>query len=343
MLEVISPHQDHDGGATAPNLFVNQPQTNADTLRLGVCQMAPVWMDRDATLAKVIEQINLAAGQRCDLVTFGEALVPGYPFWLAVTDAAQFNDAKQKEIHALYLDQGVMIERGDLKGVQEAAKRHGIAVYLGIMERAADRGGHSLYCSLVYIDKEGQIGSVHRKLHPTYEERLAWASGDGHGLRTHALEAFTVGGLNCFENWMPLSRAALYAQGEDLHVGVWPGGLHNTFDLTQVLAKEGRSYVVACSGLMRAQDCPQAMPAREEIIANSCTFMANGGSCIANPDGTWLIEPVIGKEALLVADIDHAKVRQERQNFDLAGHYSRPDVTRLVVNRTRQSLATFEE
>jgi nitrilase len=314
-----------------------------DRLTIGVCQMAPIWLNRQATLDKVIAQIELAASEGCKLITFGEALVPGYPFWLAVTDAARFNDDKQKAIHSLYLDQGVTIERGDLEGVQVAAKQHGIAVYLGIMERALDRGGHTLYCSLVYIDEYGQIGSVHRKLHPTYEERLAWGSGDGHGLRTHSLGAFTLGGLNCFENWMPLSRAALYAQGEDLHVGVWPGGLHNTYDLTQVLAKEGRSYVVACSGLMRKSDCPEDMPALEEILDNSGEFMANGGSCIANPDGTWLIEPVIEEEALLVADIDHAKVLQERQNFDLAGHYSRPDVTRLVVNRQRQGLATFED
>ncbi|SNZ06216.1 carbon-nitrogen hydrolase family protein [Cohaesibacter gelatinilyticus] len=314
-----------------------------DHLIIGVCQMAPIFLNRQATLDKAIDQIELAAKEGCELITFGEALVPGYPFWLALTDAARFNDDKQKAIHSLYLEQGVTIERGDLADVQAAAKRNKIAIYLGIMERALDRGGHTLYCSLVYIDNQGQIASVHRKLHPTYEERLAWGSGDGHGLRTHSLGAFTLGGLNCFENWMPLSRAALYAQGENLHIGVWPGGLHNTYDLTQVLAKEGRSYVVACSGLMRKSDCPADMPSLEEILDNSGEFMANGGSCIANPDGTWLIEPVIEEEALLVAEIDHAKVRQERQNFDLAGHYSRPDVTRLVVNRQRQGLATFED
>lgn len=326
-----------------PTQVVSSSAQDQDRLTIGICQMAPVWLNRQATLEKVIAQIELASREGCNLITFGEALVPGYPFWLAVTDAARFNDDKQKAIHSLYLDQGVTIERGDLADVQAAAKQYKIAIYLGIMERALDRGGHTLYCSLVFIDNQGQIVSVHRKLHPTYEERLAWGSGDGHGLRTHSLGAFMLGGLNCFENWMPLSRAALYAQGEDLHVGVWPGGLHNTYDLTQVLAKEGRSYVVACSGLMRKSDCPEDMPALEEILDNSGEFMANGGSCIANPDGTWLIEPVIEEEALLVAEIDHAKVRQERQNFDLAGHYSRPDVTRLVVNRQRQGLVTFED
>ena len=128
---------------------------------------------------------------------------------------------------------------------------HHIAVIVGRVERAEDRGGHSLYCSLVLIDSQGIIQSVHRKLVPAYEERLTWAPGDGHGLRVHHLGAFTIGGPDCWQNWMPLARAALYAQGEDVHVAVWPGSARNTSDITQFIAKEGRSYVLSASGLMR--------------------------------------------------------------------------------------------
>ena len=189
----------------------------------------------------------------------------------------------------------------------------------------------------VYVTPAGDIGSVHRALMPTYEERLTWSPGDGHGLRVHALGPFTVGGLNCWENWMPLPRAALYAQGEDLHVAIWPGGLHNTHGLARVLAKEGRSYVLSASGLMRPADVPAATPYREQILAGSAPFLANGGSCVSGPDGSWVIEPVIEQETLLVATLDHRRVREERQNFDPVGHYSRPDVTQLIVNRQRQS------
>jgi nitrilase len=321
---------------------VTAPDARAeDRLVVGCAQIAPVWLDRASTLAKVGECVSQAAAAGCTLVTFGEALVPGYPFWIERTDGARFNDAKQKAIYARYLDQGVDLSRGHLQPIQALAKAHQISIYLGVMERAPDRGGHSLYCTLVYIDRDGVIRSTHRKLQPTYEERLAWAQGDGHGLVVHELGAFRVGGLNCYENWLPLARTALYAQGEDLHVSVWPGGLHNTHDLPLFIAKEARSYVIAVCGLMRATDFPPDTPELAEILSDRSAFLANGGTAIAGPDGRFLVEPVVGREVLVIAELDHALVRGERQNFDLAGHYGRPDVTRLVVDRTRQSIASF--
>jgi len=314
-----------------------------DRMVVGVAQIAPVWLNRTATLAKVEAAIEQAASEGCQLVTFGEALVPGYPFWIDRTDGARFNDPRQKHHYARYVDQGVVIERGDLNAVTALAEQHEIAVYLGIMERAPDRGGHSLYCTLVYVDSTGTIQSIHRKLHPTYEERLAWAQGDGHGLRVHELGPFRVGGLNCYENWLPLARSALYAQGESLHVSVWPGGLHNTQDLPAFIAKESRSYVIACSGLMRAKDFPADTPDLDLILSDGADIVSNGGSTIVAPDGTFMIEPVLNEEALIVAEIDAAVVRGERQNLDQAGHYARPDVLRLKVDRRRQSQAEFKD
>lgn len=322
---------------------IQQTDQKEDKLVVGIAQLAPVWFKRDKTIAKIAKTIELATKEGCELIVFGEALVPGYPFWLERTDGAQFNNEKQKKMFARYLQEGVIIERGDLDAICSVAKEHSIAVYIGIMERAPDRGGHSLYCSLVYIDNKGKIASVHRKLHPTYEERLVWAQGDGKGLVTHPLGAFQMGGLNCYENWMPLARTALYAQGESLHVSVWPGGMHNTYDLPAFIAKESRSYVIAACGLTRAGDLPDDTPMREEILNHETDVILNGGSTIVAPDGTFLVDPVKDKEALIVATIDHAVVRGERQNLDPAGHYSRPDVLKLSVNRKRQCMATFED
>ena len=313
------------------------------TLNIAFAQIAPVWLNQQATIEKVINAIESAALKDAHLVAFGEGLLPGYPFWLELTGGAEFNSQKQKEIHAHYIRNAVSLEDGDLDAICASCKQHNIASYLGTIEKAKNRGGKSLYCSMVYISEQGLIGSVHRKLMPTYEERLTWSPGDGHGLRVHSLGAFTVGGLNCWENWMPLPRAALYAQGEDLHVAIWPGGDHNTHDITRFIAKESRSYVMSVSAIMRPQDFPKDTPHLDSILENPRDFYANGASCIAAPDGTWLIEPIVGEESIQVATIDHNRVLEERHNFDPSGHYSRPDVTKLVVNRERQAVVDFED
>ena len=325
----------HDGGV------LPSQSKDKNLLTVGLAQIAPVWLDRSATLEKVKSYLEQAAKQGCDLVLFGEALVPGYPFWLDLTDGARFNSPLQKTIFAEYALQAVQLEAGHLNDVRAAAGRHNIAVYLGCVERAADRGSHSLYCSLVFIDRQGEIGSIHRKLMPTYEERLVWGAGDGHGLRTHPLGAFHAGGLNCWENWMPLPRAALYAQGEDLHVAVWPGGIHNTRDITRFIAMESRSYVASVSGLMRREDIGSSSDWREAMAAASPEVLAGGGSCVAGPDGAWIVPPTELAEQLLVTTIDYRRVLEERQNFDPSGHYARADVTRLHVNRERQSVVNL--
>lgn len=311
-----------------------------DTLTIALAQIAPVWFDREKTLAKVCESISEAADKGANLVAFGEALVPGYPFWIEFSKITEFNSPFHKAFHAEYVKQAVSIERGDLDKVTALARDKKVAVYLGIIERPSDRG-ESVYASLVYIDTDGEIGSVHRKLMPTYDERMTWATGDGHGLRTHRIGEFTVGGLNCWENWMPLARTSLYAQGEDLHVAVWPGSKRNTNDITRFIALESRSFVASVSGLMRKSDLPDHLPGIEQVIGNSPDFLANGGSCIAAPDGSWVIGPFCDEEKIFVATLDHTRVREERQNFDPTGHYSRPDVLELSVNRKRQTAAEF--
>ena len=312
-----------------------------DSLNIAIAQLAPVWLNKKATLKKIEEAVREAAAQKAQLVCFGETLLPGYPFWLDLTDGARFNSTRQKELFAHYLTEAVSIEAGDLATLCTLAEQFGIALYIGCAERAADRGGHSIYCSLVYISRAGTIQSVHRKLMPTYEERLAWSIGDGNGLQVHPLGAFTVGGLNCWENWMPLARTALYAQGENLHVAVWPGNLRNTIDLTRHMALENRMYVLSVSGLMRRTDISENIPHHELIAQQAPDFLSNGGSCLAAPDGSWVIEPIVDKEVVVTATIHLDEVRKERQNFDPSGHYARPDVFELRVNTQRQKLVHF--
>jgi nitrilase len=311
-------------------------------LKVGLAQISPVWLDRDRTREKIKNYIDQAAAEECDLVVFGEALLPGYPFWLERLEGATFNSKKLKEIHAHYMRNAIQPEAGDLDPLCKAAKEGGVAVYVGTIERAVNRGGHSLYCSLVFISKEGEIKSVHRKLMPTYDERLVWSPGDGHGLQVHPLKEFTVGGLNCWENWLPLARAALYGMGEDLHVAVWPGSRRNTHDITRFIAQESRSFVVSVGALMETKDIPGNVPYRDEIIENAVDPLTDGGSCVAGPDGEWILEPVVGQEGLFTVEADFNRVLEERQNLDVSGHYSRPDVTRLHVDRDRQAILNIQ-
>ncbi len=299
-------------------------------MKVSIAQIAPVFLNREATIQKMTRWIHKASEQGCDLLAFGESLVPGYPVWLHHTGGARFDDPLQKSYYARYVQEAVDPRSPQLDPIREAAASTKTAIVFGVVERS----GHSLYCSRLILDAGGDTLSLHRKLMPTYEERLVWAQGDATGLVTHPMGEFRVGALNCWENWMPLARAALYAEGEDLHVMLWPGNLRNTEDLSPVLAKEGRSYVLSASGLLRGSDLPPDLPARD-LLPKGDSLVLDGGSCIVGPDGTFLEGPLVGKEGLLSAELDIDRVREERQNFDPAGHYARPDILELRVRRKR--------
>ncbi len=322
--------------------MVSKGRVESGPMRVAIGQISPVFLDRAATLDKVMQTISEAADAGASLVAFGETLVPAYPLWLSRTGGAKFDDDDQKTLHAFYLREAVDIRRGDLDAVCSLCAQRGIATVLGVAERGSDRGGHTIYCSAVFIGSDGAIGSVHRKLMPTYEERLSWGIGDGHGLRVHPVGPFTVGALNCWENWMPLARTALHGQGEDLHIAIWPGCVRLTRDITRFAAMEGRSFVVSASSIIREQDIPAGVPLRDRMVGPGETVY-DGGSCIAAPDGSWLVEPVVGEERLIVAELDPELVRRERQNFDPSGHYARPDVLRLEVDRRRQDVLGFTD
>lgn len=310
-------------------------------MKVALAQIAPVLLDRTATIAKAIDAIRLAASKGASLICFGETFLPAYPLWIARLDSSRFDAQDQKELHALYLQEAVQIERGDLNAICEAAKANNIWIVIGIAEKPLDRGGHSIFASAVTINNQGEILSVHRKLMPTYEERLAWSPGDAHGLVAHDFCDFRIGTLNCWENWMPLPRVALQAQGVNLHIALWPGSVINTQDITRFIARESRSYVLSASTLIRASDIPSSIPHHGRIAHDPTEIIHNGGSAAANPDGSWLLEPQPDVEDIFFVDLDRTFVDRERQNFDPSGHYARPDLLRLCVDRTRNTISEF--
>lgn len=295
------------------------------------------WLDPDATTEVVVETLQEAAAEGVDLLAFGETFLPGYPHWVSRTGGAAFDDPLQKRCYAAYLDAAVELDGPQVRRIVEATNDLGVFCYLGIAERSTDSGSGTVFATLLAIDPVRGVVSAHRKLRPTYEERLVWGPGDGHGLRVHEFDGVRVGGLNCWENWMPQARHALYAGGEDLHVSVWPGTSGLTRDITRFIALEGRVWSLAAGGRFELADVPSDFPAHELLAASeeaSGPIGYDGGSAIAAPDGSWLVEPT-SDELLVTGTIDTAEVRQARQNFDPTGHYARPDVFRVELDRTR--------
>jgi nitrilase len=311
-------------------------------MKVAVVQARPVWLDKKATTAKMITLLEECSRRGADVAVFSETFLAGYPFWVCRTNGAAFNDPLQKDAYARYVEAAVSADGPELQLIHEAARDLGLFVFLGATERGDGGASGTVYCSLIAIDPDQGVVNVHRKLAPTHDEKLVWGRGDGHGLRTHTYRGVRLGGLICWENWMPQARFALYAQGIDLYVSMWPGWSGLTRDITRFVAQEGRTYAVAASGLLSLDDVPDDFPMLAEIKEHYANDLFDGGSGIVGPDGNWIAGPVVGREEVLVADIDPHTVNEERMMFDVAGHYSRPDVFESRVNRTRQRAAAFD-
>lgn len=301
-------------------------------MKVAAVQAAPVFLNRGATTEKVLRLMREAAQQGAELCVFSETFLPGYPVWLMHL-VSTLSEPQRQEAYGIYLEAAVDPNGPELRAIRAQAKELGIFTYLGFVERAPSGG--TVYCSLAAIHPDHGVLSIHRKLKPTYFERLVWGDGDGAGLQVHEWKEFRIGGLNCFENWMPLARHALYAQGEQLHVSTWPGRPAHTRDLTRFIAVEGRVYVVAAAGVLTASDIPSSFPLKSDLT-RVAERLWDGGTVIVGPDGEPMVGPVEKDEMILYADVDVKKVKEFRMRFDAAGHYGRPDVFSITVNRERQ-------
>jgi len=328
-LKVIAEHREAEPGP--------------HSITVAAAQLGGPWLKPAARLTRILDAAHVAATAGATLIAYPETYLSGYPFWPSRTQGALFDHPDQKDCYAYYLDAAVEVGGPEQRELESASADLGMTMIVGVTERGRAAGRGTAWCTLLTIDPRRGLVGHHRKLVPTYDERLVWGSGDGAGLIAHPVGNAVVGSLNCWENWMPQARTALYAQGETVHVSAWPGSSALTGDITRFIAAEGRVFSVAASGLITAESIPDDFPLAEQLRAASDTVVFDGGSAIAGPDGNWLIPPVANVEGVIVADLDLDRVFAERLNFDPTGHYSRPDVFRTVVNRTRDEAVRFTE
>jgi nitrilase len=278
-----------------------------------------------------------AARDGAALVAFPETWLPGYPAWLDVCrDVALWNHAPVKQVFARMAENSVVVEGESGRALQRIARTHGVTLVLGVTERIdAGVGRGTLYNALLTFGPDGALLNHHRKLVPTYTERMVWGPGDAHGLRAVDTPAGRVGGLVCWEHWMPLARQAMHESGEDIHVAVWP----TVHEMHQVASRqyafEGRCFVLAIGSLLRAKDLPRELEPHPERVTSPEQYVLRGGSAIIGPDGAYLAGPVYDAPCTLYAELDLNRVREESMSLDVAGHYHRPDCLELVVTRKR--------
>ncbi|MGI8654544.1 MAG: carbon-nitrogen hydrolase family protein [Pyrinomonadaceae bacterium] len=306
-----------------------------ERIKVGIIQSSPVFLNLEASLAKAIEQIEQAAAKGAKLVAFGETWLPGYPAWLDYsTHAALWNHAPTKEVFAQLRRNSVVVPGKETTMLGKAAAKHGIVIVIGINERVEQGAGNgTLYNSLLTFDETGALVNHHRKLVPTYTERLVWGQGDAAGLDAVTTRAGRVGGLICWEHWMPLARQALHTSGEHIHISVFPT-VHEMHQIaSRHYAFEARCFVLAVGLIMKASELPPQLALTSELIAAPETLVLRGGSCIIAPDGSYVVEPVFDREEIITAELDLTLIDQEKMTLDVSGHYFRPDVFDLEVKR----------
>jgi nitrilase len=312
-------------------MMKEEPGAHRKQMRVAIAQSAPVYLDIQASLAKALDLIQQAAKRDAQLVAFGETWLPGYPAWLDVCPGASlWENPSTKEVFARLRANSIVVPGEEVQALCEAARDLKIAIAIGVNERVdSGPGNGTLYNSLLTISEDGQLRNHHRKLVPTYTERLVWGNGDGRGLEAALTSAGRVGGLICWEHWMPLARMAMHNSGEHIHVAVWPT-VHELHQLaSRHYAFEGRCFVLAVGLMMPAEDLPRELRDGAALPPRNTQWVERGGSAIIGPDSRYVLDPVFDREELLVSDLDLTQIDRELMTFDVSGHYARPDLFRF--------------
>lgn len=302
-------------------------------LRVAAVQAAPVYMNLARTMENTLALIRDAASLGARVVAFPETWLPGYPAWLdCCRDAALWDHAPTKEVFAQLVANSVAIPGPETRSLSAIAKDLSIILNIGAHEKLPGGPGHgTLYNSMLTFGPDGSLLNLHRKIMPTFTERLIWGQGDGSGLKAVNTPAGRIGGLICWEHWMPLARQVLHISREEIHIAAWPWVKEMNLIASRHYAFEARSFVIACGALMSARDLPASLEPIAALKRRPDTLILRGGSAVIAPNGDLLAGPVLDKEIILIADLDLSTITKETLALDVTGHYSRPDLFNLAL------------
>ncbi len=306
-------------------------------LSLGIIQHSPIYLDASRSLEKLLALITSAAEKGAQIIVAGESWLSGYPAWLDYCpEAALWGHAPTKKVFAKMYQNSICIPGRETEVLGNLARKYQICIVLGANERVSQAAGNgTIYNSLIMIGPNGKLLNHHRKLMPTFTEKLLYGLGDAQGLKTVTTHAVQMGGLICWEHWMPLARQTLHNEGEHIHIALWPS-VHEMHQIaSRHYAFEGRCFVIAVGQLMRVSDVPDELHLPEALQQTPDQLLLKGGSCIIGPDGQFELKPQWKEEGIFIHEIDPQRVYEERMTLDTSGHYQRPDIFRLRVKKER--------
>jgi nitrilase len=309
--------------------------------KVAVIQKPPVLLDRAKTIETALESIDEAASNGASLLVFPEAYVPGYPTWIWRLKPGG-DMALSGELHARLRENAVDLAGGDLQPLQDAAAKHGVTIVVGINELDSKFSGTTLFNTVVVIGPDGSRLNRHRKLMPTNPERMVWGMGDASGLKVVDTPAGRLGSLICWESYMPLARYALYAQGIDIYVApTWDAG-ETWLATMRHVAKEAGCWVIGTATALQGSDIPADFPERDRLFEPQ-EWINDGDAVVVKPTGGIAAGPLRREKVILYAEIDRESARRARRSMDVCGHYSRPDIFSLSVDRRPLDPVTFSD
>lgn len=308
---------------------------------VAVVQASPVFMEREKSVEKACRLIDEAGESGARVVLFPEAFIPGYPDWIWNVSAGEMG--LHQRLYARLLSEAVTVPGEAVERLCDAARRNRIVVAIGINERNSDASGGSLYNTLLFIAADGTLLGRHQKLIPTAPERTVWGYGDAGGVQVFETVPCKIGGLICWENYMPLVRYSLYAQGVELYLAPTYDEGETWRASMQHIAKEGRAYVMGCCMVLRKEEVLAGCPELAPYYESAGEWINGGNSVIVDPDGVILAGPLHRTEGILYAPMELQKLRGSKWNLDVAGHYARPDAFELTVRRSATPIVRVRE